>query len=263
MYGSRNILVPVAGLIAVALLLVVSIAQIPPAVAQETTTLAIDAEPAENSATLLGPRTVCIAVQEGQTFDVDITIDNVVDLSAWDAYLGFDDSVVNVIDRDVQQFMVSTPDGNAFDLSESVPDDGSPYRIGAADLSDPPTGVSGSGVLARLTLEAVGPGVTDLTLQPQATGFEGQQIGPTLTDVNANGIGDSDGDSFFDGPTLDARVAVNGDCSGTSGPTALLPGNDGGIPWWVFAAGSVGIVLAAGIGGVALIVLRRRPRQTA
>ena len=262
MRGSSHVLLSIAaGLLVIsAVLLAVSVSNAPTTtVAQEGGTLAIDTEPSDNSATLLGVRTVCIAVEPGQTFPVDVTIENVQDLSAWEAYLGFDDSIVNVVDRDVQMFLTSSPGANAFDLSESVLDDQSPYRVGAANIADPPEGVSGSGVLARLTLKAVGSGVSDLTVQSQPTDFSGRQIGPTLTDVNGNSIEDSDDDSFYDAPILDARVAVDEDCptSDGGGPTALLTTDDGGIPWWIFAAGTVGIVAAAGLGGIALIALRR------
>ena len=262
MRGSSYALLSIAaGLLVVsAVLLAVSVSNTPPAaVAQGGGTLAIDTEPSDNSATLIGVRTVCIAVETGQDFPIDVTIENVQDLSAWEAYLGFDDSVVNVVDRDVQMFLTSSPGANAFDLSESVRDDESPFRVGAANIADPPQGVTGSGVLARLTLTAVGSGVSDLTVRSQQTDFTGRQIGPTLTDVNGNSIEDSDDDSFYDAPILDARVAVDQDCptSEGGGPTALLATGDGGIPWWIFAAGTVGLVAAAGLGGIALITLRR------
>lgn len=246
----------IAALFAVAVL---NVATAPAALAQGSPTLGIDVDPTGNGATVLGAREVCIEVSSGDTFDVDITIESVEGLSAWEAYFGFDQEVVNVVDRDVQLFLTSTPAANAFDVSDSVPhDDDRPYRVGAANIADPPEGASGSGVLARLTLEATGSGMTDLTVGIQPTDID-KPVGPTLTDVDANQIGDSDGDSFFDAPTLDAKVAVDESCdgSGAVGPTTALSGGGGGIAWWIFLAAAVGLVATAGIGGVALITLRR------
>lgn len=227
------------------------------AFAQDSPALGIDVDPSGNSATLLGTRQVCLAVESGDSFDIDVTVENISDLSAWEAYLGYDASVIQVVDRDVQMFLTSAPGSNAFDLSESVPDNSDPYRIGAANISDPPEGVSGSGVLARLTIQAVGGGVTDLTVGPQPTDAD-RPIGPTLTDVNGNQIADSDGDSMFDAPILDAVIAVDESCDSTSGvATAVLSGDDGGVAWWIFLAAALGLVATAGIGGVAFITLRK------
>lgn len=237
----------------------------PAALAQGSPTLAIDVDPTGNTATLLATREVCIEVDEDATFDIDITIDNVEDLSAWEAYMDFDDAVVQVVDRDVQLLLTSLPGANAFDISDQVPyDQARPYRIGAANIADPPEGVSGSGVLARITLEAIGPGVSDLTLGIHQTTIE-KPVGPTLTDVNTNQISDTNDDSFFDGPILDAKVAVDESCagSGAQGPTAVLSSDGGGLAWWIFLAAAVGLVAGAGIGGVALITLRRSGSNTA
>lgn len=265
MRGSTHILAMAfaAGLSALAVisLSVLPGGSAPATLAQEgQPSLAIDVDPTGNSATLLGTRQVCVEVDSGDTFDVDITAQNVEDLSAWEIYLGFDNNVVHVVERDVQMLVTSYPGANAFDMSASVPHDAdTPYRVGAANIADPPEGVSGSGVLARLTLEAVGSGVTDLSIGIQQSDIE-RPAGPTLTDVNSNQIADSDGDSFFDGPILGGTVAVDESCSasGADGPiTVLSGGDDGGLAWWIFLAAAVGLVATAGIGGIALITLRR------
>jgi len=89
-------------------------------------------------------------------------------------------------------------------------------------------------------------------------------VGSTLTDVDANHLGDSDGDTYFDGPTLDASIAVDQDCpSDAQGAVAVLTGSDGGgVSAWIFAAAALGVVLTAGFGGIALFRLRR-PSRTA
>ena len=248
-----------AGLVLVAILALAtfSAGSVHTALAQDSPSLGIDVDPTGNSATLLGSRQVCLEVASGDSFDIDVTVENISDLSAWEVYLGYDASVIQVVDRDVQMFLTSAPGGNAFDLSESVPDNNDPFRIGAANIADPPEGVSGSGVLARLTLRAVGSGVTDLTVGPQPTDA-GLPIGPTLTDVNAKQIGDSDGDSLFDSPILDAVIAVDESCdTGGGAAIAVLGGDDGGVAWWIFLAAAVGLVATAGMGGIAFITLRK------
>lgn len=262
MRGSTHILLFALASVAGASILAFSVligGSTPATLAQGSPTLAIDVDPTGNSATLLGTREVCIEVDNGATFDVDLTVENVTDLSAWTVYVGLDTDIVHVVDRDVQMFVASGPGANAFDFSNSVPHDADrPYLVGAANIADPPEGITGSGVLARLTLEAVGSGSTDLVagLQPTSTG---EPVGPTLTDVNGNQIADSDDDSFFDAPILDARVAVDEGCDGSvaEGPTAVLGGGDSGIAWWIFLAAAIGLVATAGIGGVALITLRK------
>jgi len=253
----------VAGLVAAAFLAPAILA--PGAFAQQGPSLGIDAEPSDNTATSLGVRDVCIAVHTGDTFDVDITADGVTGLAAWEAYLALDTSVVNVIDRNVQLFLSSPPGSNTFDISESVPegpgDDGR-YRVGGAIITDPPIGVDGSGVLARLTLKAAGPGLTTLSVKPIPTDA-GQPVGAVLTDVDSNHLGDSNDDGLFDGPTLDATVAVDQDCpSDSEGPVAALTGSGGGgVSAWVFAAAALGLVVTAGFGGIALFRLLRAPKS--
>lgn len=229
--------------------------------AQAGPTLGIDVEPSGNTATSLGERNVCIAVHKGDVFNVDITIDGTTNLAAWEAYLKLDTSVASVIDRDVQLLLSTVGGGNTFDTSESVPEDASDdgrYRIGGAVISDPPVGASGAGVLARLTIEAAGAGLTDLSVRPIPTDAGGP-VGPTLTDVDANHLGDSNGDSLFDGPTLDATVAVDQDCpSDSEGAVAVLTGSGGdGVSAWIFGAAALGVVLTAGFGGILLARLRR------
>lgn len=258
-------LVPaVAGLMAAFFLSLVGVSGF--ARAQEAPTLGIDVEPSDNRATSLGVRNVCIAVHKGDVFDVDITIDGAADLAAWETYLALDTSVISILDRNVQYLLSSVGDGNTFDTSESVPEDAADdgrFRVGGAIISDPPVGASGSGVLARLTMEATGSGIADLSVKPIPTEAS-QPVGPVLTDVNARQLGDSDGDSYFDGPTLDAAIAVDEDCpSDSQGAVAVLTGSDdGGISAWIFAAAALGIVLTAGFGGIALFRLRR-PTKTA
>ena len=228
--------------------------------AQTGPALAVDADATGNTATTLGQRDVCIQVHRGDTFQVDVTAENVERLTAWEGYLKLDLNMVHIVDRSSDLFLGSIPGIEPFDISESVPegdgDDGR-FRMGAAITPDQPMSVSGSGVLTRLTLKAVGPGVTTLSVQPIQTDVGA--IGTFLRNIDDDLIGDEDGDSFFDGPTLDAKVAVDEDCpADAEGPIAVFTGGGGdGVSAWMIAAAAVGLVAVAGFGGAALFRLRR------
>jgi len=251
------------------LLLAILLLPLPPAAyAQDETTIGVDATADGNTATSLSSIDSCVSVDKGETFDVDVFVVNVTDLLAWEAYLAYDNAVVQVVDRDVDMFQAADPGSSVFNTSESVPpnDDGL-FRVGGADLIDPPAGDSGSGVLARLTLKALDEGRTSLSIEPADLDDDGEpDIGPTLTDIDAERIGDTDGDSFFDGPIFVAEVAVDSDCTDTvstpiAGPASETAGGggDGGWRWWMTA------IIAAG-GGVAILAavvyrLRRSARK--
>jgi hypothetical protein len=192
--------------------------------AQEAVTIGLDVEPAGNTATSLGPIDPCISVSTGDTFEVDIFVTDVADLLAWETYFVYDMSIVNIASRDVAMFQAANSGSNVFDVSESLPDIDSYYRIAGVDLADPPAPDSGSGVLARLTLKAVGPGVSVLSLSPIDVNEDGKiDLGPSLKDAEAEPIGDLDGDGLFDGPIANAEVAVDGTCPGvTPVPTSTM-----------------------------------------
>ena len=82
---------------------------------------------------------------------------------------------------------------------------------------------SGSGVLARLTLEAKADGQSLLRFGNRDINEDGvQDRGTLLKDANADVIGDDTGDDFFDGEQQDAMVAVGEDCP--DGSTAAEAG---------------------------------------
>jgi hypothetical protein len=229
--------------------------------AQEATEprLGIDADPTGNTATALDSRDACVSVSNGDTFDVDVIVEGVTDLLAWEAYVSFNPDSVRVMDRDVQFLTAATANGTAYDLSESVPDADDPYRVGAANITESPEAASGEGILARLTLEAVGSGTSVLSVAPQET--SAGTIGATLTDVNGEQISDSDNDGFFDGLIVDAQVAVDEPCPGSEeagGSTSAIGGGDGGgLAWWVFVIGAASAIAVIGFGGAVLMARRR------
>jgi len=190
--------------------------------AQTRTSIGVDANPAESTATSLGPIDSCVSVSTGDTFDVDIFVKDVTDLLAWEVYFTYDSSIVNIVDHDVEMFQAGNEGSNIFDLSEVLPDLDALYLLAAADLGDPPAPDSGSGVLARLTLKAVGPGISPARVSPIDFNNDGtMDLGPFLNDLHGKPIGDADNDGLFDGQISAAQIAVDTTCPpGTVAPTA-------------------------------------------
>lgn len=169
--------------------------------AQTPTAVGIDADPAGNDATSLGVTDDCVSVASGSTFDIDIFVADVNELGGWQATFIYDPSVVALTDAKMDLFLATDPESNITNLSDYLPDSDGQYLFAAGDLRQREGGEDGSGVLARVTLEAVGAG---------ATGLELWDI--VLAEWNGNIVGDVDGDDFFDGPVLNAQVAVDQDC---------------------------------------------------
>lgn len=201
------------GLVLTGTMLTQSFLQVAAGVAQNPTAIGVDAEPTGNDATFLGPVQDCVSVSSGQAFHVDIFISDVVDLLGWEAYFVYDPSMVKVVARNVQMFQAANAGSAVFDTSEPLPDHDGRYRISAVDIAEPTAPDSGSGVLARLTLEAVSPGISPASLPRLDVTSDGKpDVGPTLIDVAGDPIGDADGDGFLDEPIFDASIAVDTPC---------------------------------------------------
>lgn len=217
---------------------------------EETAVIGIDADPSGNSATRLGTIDSCVEVTAGSTFQVDLFVRDVTDLLAWEAYLETDPLVVEILDRDVQLFQAANPGSDVLDGSEVTPDDDGLYRLSAVDTADPQAPDSGSGVLARITLEAVGTGVSPLRLPHRDLDDDGTpDQGPFLRDVDADVIGDETGDTFFDGPIANARVAVHRGCPA---------GGDDGLNPLIIIGPVVGGIAAITLAALATAYTRRR-----
>jgi len=190
--------------------------------AQTSTSIGVDANPGDSTATSLGPIDSCVSVSTGDTFDVDIFVTDVTDLLAWEVYFTYDGSIVNIVDHDVEMFQAGNEGSNVFDLSEVLPDLDALYLLAAADLGDPPAPDSGSGVLTRLTLKAVGPGISPARVSPIDFNNDGtMDLGPFLNDLHGKPIGDADNDGLFDGQISASQIAVDTACPpGTVAPTA-------------------------------------------
>ncbi len=183
--------------------------------AQGPLTLAVDADPTGNTATSVGNIDDCLSVDLGDTFDVDIVIENVANLLGWESPFVYDKSILEVVNINVRLFQAANPNSNVINASEAPPDRDGLFLMGAADVSKATD--NGSGVLARLTLQAVGTGVSPASIPQVDFNNDGTpDLGPTLAALIFGAIehlGDTNGDNLFDGPTDHARIAVGLPCT--------------------------------------------------
>lgn len=218
--------------------------------------LAIDAIPDGDGATSVEKIDSCASAQEGDTFNIDLIIEDVTDLLAWEIGLSYEPKVLEVRDRDVQMFQAANPNSQVMDTSNETPANSGRYVASAVDVADPASPDSGSGVLARITLKAVGPGTSHLSLEKIDLDDDGApDQGPFLRDIAGEIIGDEDDDSFFDGSTTDAEIRVGEPCPDQL-EARVEPLGDGGGANYGLIAGVIAALIAAG--ALAAFVLRRR-----
>ena len=238
--------------------------------AQSEPSLAIDTIPGNNTATSLDTIDSCRPVASGDSFEVDITITDAVELLAWEVYFSYVPHGLRVTDVDVEMFQAANLNSSVFDASDPLPDRDGIYRITAADLGEPDAADTGSGVLARLTLLAETPGVHAISIDPiDRNQDDAPDVGPLLTNDDGDHPGDSDGDGIFDGAIANALIAVDTDCSGADDFGAAIGDavpnvGDGGTAWWLAATIGGGAAAALVVGAVVVrAVLRRRASEGA
>jgi hypothetical protein len=168
--------------------------------ASPAVTLGVDADPSGNSATSLGSIETSRTVTCGETFEMDLFIQDVTDLLVWSVRLEYDPSVLRIEEQNVQMFLNSNAGSDVRDDSSGDPGLaygwGGSYEVAAADVAEPAAPDSGSGVLARLTLAAIGTGVSPVSPQPETLSLWGAPF-PNTISVES---------------TSDATVTVVGPC---------------------------------------------------
>jgi len=230
------------------------------------TQLAIDTVITGNEATKLGHTDECARANEGDTFQVDVVIKGVKDLLAWELPISLDPQVLRVVDRDVKLFLQANQGSQVLDASNQTPDSTGVYVASAFDSADPVAPDSGEGVLVRLKLQALKTGTSKLSLKP--ADINGDTItdrGVLLRNVDSAIIGDTNDDTFFDGPTSDAEIRVGADCA-TSGHVVTTgggnAGGDDGSDSWILVAIGAAVVAIVASAGAGFMLLRRRSRTT-
>ncbi len=232
--------------------------------------LAVDAIPTGNTADTVGDVQDCAGADVGDVFNVDVVIEDIEDLIAWEAIVSYDPDVLKITDRDAKMFLEASG-GQALDASVQTPNTTGRYGAGAVDTADPLSPESGSGVLLRLTMEAVGEGESPVSIGAIDVDNNGEpDRGLLLRNVDSEIIGDENGDALFDGPITDAEIRVGSDCddadarvvtvetpSETATPTGNGEEDDGGsaLPWII---GGLVALLALGGGGAFLYNRSRR-----
>ena len=240
---------------------------------EDGASLAVDADPTGNASGSLGAIDRCIPVASGSTFDIDVAVRDVNALLAFQVYLGTDPSIVHITNHDTNLFLGITAGSNVSDASERTPDSDGVYSVGAADTADPLSPESGTGVLTRITLQAVAPGISPLSLLVRDFDGDGKlDQAPLLRNVDAKSIADRNGDSFFDGPLANAAVAVDASCTdvpaaffATSTPIATsrdgADGEDGGNGDTLAIVVGVVVIAAVVIGAAAGAFVWQRRRR--
>jgi hypothetical protein len=166
-----------------------------------TTALGLDADPAHtpaNAAKYLGSREACTSTLSGQQFNVDLYVTSISDLLGWASSIQYDPALLSIAGVDVRLFQAADGRSNILNASDPVPNSDGSFYASAIDLTAPPNQDSGSGVLARITVRALAPGVAALTV-----------ASPSLTNVSGQRIGDTNGDGVFDGTVYNAQVYIN------------------------------------------------------
>lgn len=122
------------------------------------------------------------SVQQGQRFEVAINIDDVADLYGFQFDVQFSSGLAGVVRVEEGELLVS---GGGF-VPGLIDNSGGSASSIANTLLGPQSGVGGSGLLARLWMEALAPGLTtlelsnvlllDSALQVIATGTAGASV---------------------------------------------------------------------------------------
>jgi hypothetical protein len=235
------------------------------------TSLAVDAITTGNAATTVGQIDGCASATLNEVFQVDVVIKGVTNLLAWEAPITFDPKVLRVDDRNVKLFQAANAGSQVFDSSNQTPNDTGTYVASAFDAADPASPDSGDGILVRLKLTAIGNGTSPLSLAPISLTANGTpDKGVLLRSVTGAIIGDTNGDTFFDGPVTSAEIRVGSSCpnGGTVVPAGADSSSSLGNPaassgssktWiWIVAGAAALAVIAAG--GLAFLIRRRRGR---
>jgi hypothetical protein len=176
-----------------------------------------------------------------------------------------------VDDRNVKLFLNGDGGSQVFDSSQQTPNTTGSYGVAAVDQSDPVKPDSGDGVLVRLAMTAIGTGTSVISLQGVDQDGDGHpDRGVLLRNVDAAIIGDTNGDSWFDGPVDNAEIRVGTDCPGgahvlqVATPSGHAPGESGDSSSndWILIVAGVAIAVVA-VGGGGYLVMRGRKRNVA
>lgn len=154
---------------------------------------------AANTATSIGTIDPCLSTSTGASIPVDIVIQDISSISGLEADLLYDPAVLSVTAVSYD-YLLSSAGVLVLDMGDLTPDTDGDFKLGAVTF--PLASASGSGVLARLTIEAVGSGTSPLDLQDVK-----------LSDGNAQPVAPSDSSTqIYLGPVHDGWISVDEPC---------------------------------------------------
>jgi hypothetical protein len=164
----------------------------------------------DNTGTSLGPRDGCIEIDPGSEIDIDVYVKDVSPLMGFAITFNYDGTVLYVDEVNPPgdppvfvPFLASESGSSVLYFRDDLPDIDGYFGAGAIDTSGPHE--SGSGVLVRLRLQAMGTGVSPAT------------VTINLWDPQGNPIPPSDAYGYFVGPNLGGQIAVGTDCPDADG----------------------------------------------
>ena len=188
----------------------------------------------------------CAQTTVGGQVKVDLFVLDVERLVGFESTLQYDGAKLKVVASQVNFFMASQPGSSVVNASQNAPDpitgalltpdtDGL-YGAAAAETGNP-DGDDGFGVLARVTFEAVNPGLASVAIPLLDLNGDGTfDRGSTLTANDPLNPGvtiflnDTDpppsGDGFYDGPFTNQQgsIAIGGDSDGDGVTDFACPG---------------------------------------
>jgi len=127
----------------------------------------VDLNATGNSATFLGSIDTSRTVACGDSFAIDIYVTDVTDLMVWNVTFQYDPTILGVYARDVRMFLAAAPGSDVWDRSDGDHGFNGSYDLLASDVAEPAAPESGNGVLARLSVTALAPGVTNANVAPE------------------------------------------------------------------------------------------------
>ncbi len=170
--------------------------------AQTDPTVSVDAiSDSSNTDTTVGPIDNYVSTTVGATLIVDVVIEDVTNISGFQANLLYDSTKLKVTAGGVNYgFLLASTGAIVLDLGNTTPDTDGDFFMAAAMYSITPIiGADGDGVLARISFEALASGTSPLDL-----------TNVKLSDTDGNPIPPVDTNNFYVGPINDAEVAIEG-----------------------------------------------------
>jgi hypothetical protein len=238
---------------------------VPSNVPADGASVAVDTVPTGNEATSVGEVDECASAAVGETFQVDVIVKDVKDLLAFEMPVSFDPKVLKITDRNVKLFLAGNSGSQVLDASAQTPNNTGIYMASAVDSADPAAPDSGDGILVRLTFNAIAAGTSPIGLDPVSiSGTGAADRGILLKNKDNAIIGDTSGDTFFDGPHHRGEIRVGSDCTSGAHVASVdtqppeSNGKDSGTSAWVWVAIAAAVVALVGGAGAGIALMRRR-----